>query len=482
MSLSASLTAALSGLAAASRGAETVASNVANAQTAGYARRELALAARGPGVAVAGTIRDLDLALLGDRRRADADAAGASARAAALARIDAVFGSADDPGSLIGRIARFGGALTAAAGRPDSTIRLADLTDAAAALAAAVRTAAEAVQAARGEADRAVAADVALLNDTLAQVADLNAAIASETARGGDAATLTDQRQALIDRIAPVVPLRMVPRANGTVALFTMTGGILLDGSRPTTVGFTPAGAVTPETTVEGGALARVTLGGTAVGSGPDGFLAGGRLAANLALRDADGPAVQDELDALARDLIERFSAPAADPTLPPGDPGVFTDAGLAFDIGRERGLAQRLALNALVDPDAGGDPSRWRDGLGAASPGDPGAADQLLRLADTFAERRATGSAALPAGLRSVTGLGAAVASAAAARRIAAEDASAFAAARGTALRDAEAARGIDTDRELQDLLRIERAYAANAQVVATVDRMLEILLGVQG
>ncbi|HEX9856935.1 MAG TPA: flagellar basal body protein, partial [Paracoccaceae bacterium] len=73
MSISATLASALSGLTAASRAAELVSSNVANALTEGYARRELSLGARGlagggQGVQIIGVTRTVDQALLSDRR------------------------------------------------------------------------------------------------------------------------------------------------------------------------------------------------------------------------------------------------------------------------------------------------------------------------------------------------------------------------------------------------------------------------------
>jgi len=36
----------------------------------------------------------------------------------------------------------------------------------------------------------------------------------------------------------------------------------------------------------------------------------------------------------------------------------------------------------------------------------------------------------------------------------------------------------GVDTDRELQDLLIIEQAYAANARVLETIDQMMRRLM----
>ena len=77
MSISGSFSSALSGLTAAARAAEIVSSNIANAMTDGYGRRELTLSARviggtGQGVMVGGVTRRSDPVVIGDRRLADA--------------------------------------------------------------------------------------------------------------------------------------------------------------------------------------------------------------------------------------------------------------------------------------------------------------------------------------------------------------------------------------------------------------------------
>ena len=76
MSIAGSLSSALSGLTAASKAAEIVSSNIANAMTEGYGRRELqttalTLGSTGQGVRVVGVYRNIDAALVGDRRRAE---------------------------------------------------------------------------------------------------------------------------------------------------------------------------------------------------------------------------------------------------------------------------------------------------------------------------------------------------------------------------------------------------------------------------
>ena len=37
---------------------------------------------------------------------------------------------------------------------------------------------------------------------------------------------------------------------------------------------------------------------------------------------------------------------------------------------------------------------------------------------------------------------------------------------------------RGVDTDAELQDLMQVEQAWAANARVIRTMDDLLQLLM----
>ncbi|MFN3936026.1 MAG: FlgK family flagellar hook-associated protein [Gemmobacter sp.] len=484
MSLSTTLNAALSGLGAAARGAEVVASNIANARTPGYARRELQLTGivldgKGQGVRGSGTARIVDLALANDRRAAGALSAGASVRSGFLAGLERVIGLPGDPGSLGDRIGRLEGAILAAAGRPEAEARLAGIAAEARALAGGLSQASAHVQQERERADRAIAADVDFLNRTLAQIADLNGRIRQVAGSGRDAAGLVDLRAQLIDGIAEIVPLRELPREHGQVALYTAGGAALLDGG-PAVFGFEAAGTIVPQMTQASGALSGLTLNGRPLATGGVGTLiAGGRLAAAFAVRDELAPAAQARLDALARDLLERFADPATDPSLGPGAPGLFADLGGPSGPGAEIGLAGRLRLNPLADPDAGGELWRIRAGLGAAGPGDSGSAAQLDRLAAALDAPRVPASGGFGPGARSFSSLAADLASGLVAARLSEEDAATHLFARLATLREIEAAGGVDTDVELQRLLQIERAYAANARVIQAVDRMLENLMG---
>ena len=482
MSIAGALSNALSGLTVSSRSAEMVSNNIANALNENYARREVVMGPRslggtGQGVSITGVQRTVDLVLLSDRRVAQAGSGDRQTRAQFLAKLETAIGIPGAEGSLTARVATFETALIEAASRPESEGRLASVADSARALARQIGSAAASVQTARADADHKIGADVAQVNAAMARVAEMNVEIREHLSSGRDPSSMMDQRQQLIDQIATIVPLREVQRDHGQIALFTTGGAVLVDG-RAAQFGFTTAGVVEADMTVVSGGLSGLTLNGLPIATaGPYSTITGGTLAANFAVRDELAPAAQAKLDAVARDLVERFGA--LDTTLAPGAPGLFTDAGAAFLPADEVGLAQRLSLNAAADPQQGGALWRLRDGLGATVPGPTGNSALLSALQAALTTSRQPASGDFLPGLRSFASLNADMLSGVGTARLSADTEASFAAARSEGLRVQELQGGVDTDREMQDLLQIEKAYAANAKVIQTVDEMLDLLLG---
>lgn len=483
MSVTSALAGALSGLAATSRQAEILSSNVANATTPGYARREVnlraaVLAGTGQGVALGGVTRDVDRQLLGERRLAQAGGGDRDVRAEFLKRVERTLGTPDSPGSLAARLAAFDQSLVEAAGRPESQARLANIVGTAKSLMQGFAAASADIQAARATADRRIADEVGKLNSTLSQLHELNVELRSFTGAGRDVSALLDERQRLVDQISQIVPVREIPRDLNQIALFTTGGAPLLEGSA-SVIGFSATHTITPDMTQALGGLSGITINGrpydTAGSASP---ILGGTLGALFALRDDMAVTAQGKLDAAARDLVERFSASGLDPSLAPGAPGLFTDQGTAFLPVNEVGLAGRLALNAAADPAQGGAIYRLRDGLGAMTEGPPGQGALLAALHGALASARPLSSAGFTAGNRSFATLTADLMSDASAGRLSAQSEQSFAAAKLTALADLEAQNGIDTDREMQELLVIEKNYAANAKVIQAVADMIDTLI----
>lgn len=485
MSITSTLSSALSGLQAASRAAELVSSNVANAMTEGYARRELELGARrvgdtGQGVSVLGVKRIIDPVLTADRRLAEADKGQNDALAGFHDRLLQVIGNAESPGSLTARIADFDSALITAAAQPASSAALSSVLDGARSLVDGIRAIAQTIGNLRTMADRQIGQQVQSVNATLKQIAGLNGEIRSYSSGGRDVSALMDQRAQLVDSLAELIPLRITDRDHGQIALFSASGAVLLDG-RPSVLGFAPAALVTPEMSLSGGGLSQLTVNGMPMRPGASGsLLNGGQLGAQFDIRDRLAPEAQMRLDALSRDLVTRLSDPAVDPTLPPGGAGLITDNGGAFDPLNEVGLSLRLSVNPAVDPARGGTLTRIRDGIGAVTPGQSGDPLVLVALRQALVAPLTPASGDLSAGSTDFAGLSGGLLARTATDRAQAESRAAFSATRFTSLQTQELQNGVDTDAEMQSLLLIEQVYAANARMIQTVDEMIQTLLGI--
>lgn len=483
MSISASLSSALSGLTASSKMAEIVASNIANAATPGYGRREvlteaLTVGSDGQGVRVVGVYRHSDPILIGDRRAAQAGAGDRDVRASFLRKVEASIGSPDDATSLGARIAALDTALIEAGSRPESEGRLAQVAETARGLVQHIAATTQEIQSTRAAADDRIEAEVNQVNSALTRLAELNAKARAVYGTERDASAFMDQRQQLIDSISSIIPVREAARDSGQIALYTVGGAVLLEGT-PSVIAFNPVGLITPSMTQAGGALSGLTLNGKPMATAGDTSpITGGSLAAHFAVRDELAPQAQARLDAVARDLIERFSAPGLDSTLPNGAAGLFTDAGAAFLPANETGLSERLRLNAVVDPQQGGALWRLRDGLGATTPGAVGDARFLNRLQTALSAQRNPVSGGFMAGARSFSTLAADMLSGVASARLTAEGEASYATARVDSLKVMEAEGGVDTDQEMQSLLLVEQAYSANAKVVQTIHDMIQTLL----
>src|SRR6056297_221688 len=482
MSLSGALYNAFSGLKANSRAAGLVSTNIANATTEGYGRRTLGLVpgAIGTtgGVRISGTIRHSDPVLTGDRLVSDAHLGNAGVKYAFASRIEGLVGTSGTAGSLTDRLNTFENSLLTASSNPASTQRLELVANSADALAKALNNLSDEVQTARQSADTSIATLVGGLNTTLARLDKLNDNIVAARSTGSEDASFYDERQRLLDDIAEVVPLRIVEREKGDIAIFTRGGAVLLDGS-PIKIGFESSFAIGPGMTLNGGQLNGITLNGTPVDTNGMVLFSGGSLAAQFEIRDIDAVESQSQLDGIARDLIERLGPGGPDTTLAATDPGLFTDAGLSFDPVLETGIAGRIELNSLVAPGSGA-AWRLRDGLGAASQGEVGDARLLQSISTALNTSTIPSSGGLTSVSKNFANHISEFSSTASGDRVRAENGQTFVSIQNTALKELELSKGVDTDQELQTLMQIEQHYTANAQVMSTIDDMLARLMSI--
>lgn len=477
MSLTGAMNAAMSGMRAAVRGSEVVSNNISNALTPSYAKRSLELSALNygstGGVKIDGISRQVNEGILADKRFADASQQNAQTTVDFYNQLEDAVGLAGDANGLSGRLAAFEESLISAASRPDATERLSGAVVSAQWLVDGISNASKEIQQIRTNADTQIAQEVAVLNSTLEQIQGLNEQIATSLARGDSSPALLDQRQVALDTIGAIVPINVVPRDNGSVTIYSEGGAILLDIT-PAKIGFDQQNMVTEFQTFGVGTLSGLSLNGQDLRTSA---LGGGSLGGYFEVRDSHGVQAQTQLDAIARDLVERFSDPSVDTTLTTGDAGLFADAGNAFNPSDEVGLSSRLTLNNAVNPDAGGDVSRLRDGLGTLIGGPSGDATLLNNLRNALDTTRVPGSSVLGSSARAMPDLLSSFSSSLATSRSGAEQVLSFSSARLNELTELQLSDGVDTDQELQNLLLIEQAYAANARVIQAANEMFETL-----
>lgn len=481
MSIVKALSNAVSGLTATARGTETVASNISNAMTPGYMRREMAVSSQtlggyGGGVRIDGITRIVNASILAESRLADAARSDAQTRADFLSSIESVIGTAGAAGSLGGMLTEFRTALQSAASRPDDETRLSQVVVAAERLVSGLNAASDQVQKARTEADQAIARDVESLNAGLERVAYLNGKITVIEAQGGDSSSLQDERQAVISQIGTIVPVQEVAREGGKVALFTTGGAVLLDGSRPTEFSFTTAGSFSAGMEVGTGSVTRLVQNGVELTDSQMRLFAGGSMAAHFAVRDELAPQVQQELDALALDLCQRLSDPAVDPTVTGA--GFFTDAGTGATAATMTGLASRLSLNADLRDDSNGAFWRLRAGVGATTPVAVGDSTFLTALSDALDATIPADAAGGFEGNASFASRLSQIEARVATRRVNAEADLSIRNSRADTMASRLMEDGVDSDAEMQRLLQYEQAYAANARVIQAIDEMMNQIL----
>jgi len=487
MSLSSALQNALTGLNATSKLAEITSGNLANALTDGYGRQIVTLSSAviggyGAGVAVAGVTRASSPELTSARRGADGELALGQARFDALEQLERSLGVLGDADSPPARTTSFEAALRQLAETPELAPRQAAAAATARDVAIKLNRISTESARIRRTSDDEITRQVTEVNGALGKIARLNRQIQIFASSGRDTASLIDQRERLIDRVASIVPIREQMRPDRVVELTTAEGLVLVN-TRSQKIEFTPSPVITPAMRYDGGAgaLDGLSLNGVDITPGGPGSQAvtGGSLTGLFAVRDRIVPEFSDRVDALAGDLIGRLAAPGLDLTVASGDPGLFTDAGTAYDPSRLAGLAGRIQLNAAVDPTVGGNPALLRDGLGATTAG-PAADGALPRAMLDALIASATvipvpGLPAAPSLLNTAAGVAELTASA----RVSAEtDVAGYSSSREF-LASAEAGQiGVDSDAEMQALIQIEQAYGANVQVIQTASRMLDKLM----
>jgi len=480
VSLSHAINAARSGLQVSGLRADIVATNVANATTPGYVRRSVLLSetivgADTQGVRAVGIDRARDAGLTSERMSLTSDLSRASVMASAWQSISSRVGDSADGSGLFGMMSDLESTLKAAQATPESKATANAVLDAARALTNEFNSLSKMAANQRAEADREIADGVDIVNKALRDIEALNAQISKMDRTTSQAAALMDERQRVLDTVSEYLPVEAVQRDYGMIDVVTKEGVFLLNGTARQ-IEFTGSNAFGPDQTFDGGQLSGLKVGDTDLTPGGSNWSAAssGLFGALFTLRDNDLPEFSSQLDTVAEDLVARLSADGIDPTTTTGEFGLFADPGTPGDPG----LAGRISVNAAVDPAQGGEVWRLRDGMNAASEGARGNNSVLSAMIEALTSGRSISENGIQ-GSFTASQLSAHLSSMAGQRRISNEAVLSSTSAQQTMALEAEQSQtGVDVDAQMQDLLMIEQAYAANARVIEVASQMIQRLM----
>ena len=293
-----------------------------------------------------------------------------------------------------------------------------------------------------------------------------------------------DTRDGLLKQLSSEIGITTVPTSNGGLSIYTDSGATLFE-TTARTVSFTPTSSYSAATV--GNA---VTVDGVPVtGSSAIMPLQSGRLVGLTTLRDQTTVDYQNQLDQMASSLVTSF---AETDTASNGStstaPGLFTAAGLTGvpTSAQTTGLAATLTVNAAVDPTVGGVVTRLRDG-NISDPssttnnpnGDAAYSTWLQQLTATLSQSQSFNASTGGSASGSLASYAASSVSWLEAARQTATSATTTSSAAVTSTTTALSnATGVNLDDQMSQMLDVEHAYQASAQLMNTVNSMFSSLL----
>jgi flagellar hook-associated protein FlgK len=486
MTLTLALNAARSSLMAAGTQASAISRNIAGASQDGYSRKNVLVTTMpGNGVYVAGIQRATSTGLFYNVLKAASTSAKQDTIYNGLQKIAAA--TIDDPEldqSPAAQIAKLKSALQQYATAPDNITLAQAAVNAAKGVASSLNDATRTVQSVRANADADMATSVASINQLLAQFETVNTAIVKGTITGADTTDHLDLRDSILSRLSQEVGITVATRANNDMVIYTDSGVTLFETSARS-VAFEPTYAFTAG--VAGNA---VYIDGVPVtGASAVMPIHGGKLGGLATLRDDASVSYQNQLDEIARGLIEVFAESDQTAAALPDVAGLFTYPGAPAIPASgliSAGLAGTISVAASVDQGAGGNPNLLRDGgiSGNAAyvyntGGEAGFFDRIQQLVDGIAQSRPFDPSALAKPNATLIDFAGSSVSWLESQRKSASDESTY--SQTLLERSAEAlsnVNGVNMDDEMSFMLQVERTFSASSKLIATVDEMLRQLL----
>jgi flagellar hook-associated protein 1 FlgK len=489
MGLDLSLRTAMSGLRTVQKGLDTVSSNIANADTAGYTRKVLnqssvVLNGKNLGVQTGNIEREVDTALQRETLTQESRVSNLKVLDQYLGQVEMLHGDPEQETSLGNVVNQMRDGFAKLMDSPSSIPLQNEVVSLADNLARTVNRLADGLNTIRTNVQGEIEGAIDDINTQFQTIDELNRKIRTSTALGQTEPDLEDKRDEAVRLVAEQIDINVMKRSDGSIAILDHYGQPLLEDTyKPLSIDNTAG--ISPEVAYPGG-IAPILLG--TPGKDVTGMMRGGRLGGLLELRDQSLPRYQAQLDEFATKLSETFSN--SDLTLFTNKTG--TEPVKLTPISTPIGYSNQMQVSQIVR----NDPRLLRDGDDGVSAGAADSTllrsivDGVLGSAKTFQ----TGSPNPPNGLGPNSNIATALPANADFASYATELVSfqvnqrANATAQlqpATSLRDQLKIKlsdqsGVNLDTEVSLLIQLQRSYSSSAQVVSTNRQMFNDLISI--
>ncbi|MAA97571.1 MAG: flagellar hook-associated protein FlgK [Stappia sp.] len=342
MGLGSALNTALLGLGFNQRQLDVTAANLANSDTVGYTRKSISASAtydgngRITGVDTNSMSRFLDLAVQGQYRTSLAQQSYASVAQEYTARLDSLFGTIEDSGSIASGVNNFIASMSnLASGPEDESYRLEALRTAQT-LANTLNSMSSDIQNMRQTVEATIGEQVNRVNDLLSSIKDLDRQIVAASQDGDQPVGLMDQRDVMLEELSTYMDIEVKPTEQGGVRIHT-SGGTMLYDVDVMKLKFDGRGNINANTTYDINSADRGV--GTLVLENAEGSqidllstrsLKSGSLLGLVNMRDQILPDAQAQLDELAASMARAFSTHEQEGT---PYPATGTQTGFELDL-----------------------------------------------------------------------------------------------------------------------------------------------------
>ncbi|WP_428524185.1 flagellar hook-associated protein FlgK [Roseibium sp.] len=370
MGLTSALNTAVFGIAFNQRQIDVTASNIANADTAGYSKKTVTANAYFDGEGnVAGLVSNEISRIINEEIQSDyfnslADTNYGKQIAAFTDRLDDIFGTIGDQTGLSALAGELTAALSSMVNQPGNYAAQQEVVAAADAMARELNSSYQQIADLRQEADEALARQTETVNSLLSSIESIDAAIRDATQAGVSSSEMEDERDRLVEQLSGYLDLNVSKTTTNTLFIQTKSGQPLFSDGEAATLAFQQTNRLGADQ--QGNAIVATTAGGAqfdivpAGSTGRDRTIGTGLMVATMELRDDVLIEAQKQLDTIAAELSLAFSNVTQASTAATVGPdtgfdlpvsGLQSGNTISLEYTNSAGQSQTITLMAVSDP-----------------------------------------------------------------------------------------------------------------------------------